>query len=470
MKTGLMKNLRFFIATIFVILFLAVLASQVFACTCLDPGPPCQAYWNSEVVFSGTPISVSNVEVEFEGHKWSQRLFRFRIEEAFRGVEGQEIEVLTGVGGGDCGYDFQVGTKYLVYGGHVQGKTWVGTSICTRTRPLANAVEDLDFIRNVSKAAAGGEIFGVARRYSINLETGEWNEASGISGAKVTAISGERHVEEVTNNDGSYRFKGLAPGKYTVRVTLPSNLTPQQEQTVEVHDRGCAQIDYRAVVDGRISGRLINAHGRGMETATVDLLPVMPGKGTRAMWAITESDGRFEFKNLPPGRYILGVNIGDPPEEEMPYQTTYYPSTSEQSKAQVIILGEGQRLANIKFQLPPPLKRRAITGVVIRDDGKPVVQGEVSLTEVASDRPAGMNAKVDARGRFSIEAYEGVRYKVRASVPVDPNWDPNSGQPVGLLVSPEVEVTPSLQSKPLRLVIETVGDGIKRSRGGLRTP
>lgn len=465
-----MNGFRFLPATAAVILFFAALATRASACSCRDPGPPCQAYWDSSVVFSGTALGVSRVEIDRDGQKIAQRLFRFRVDEAFRGVEGKEVDVLTGAWGGDCGYDFEPGTKYLVYGGRAEGKPWVSTSICTRTRPLAEAGEDLGFIRGIPGAPAGGEIYGSARRYSVNLETGGSEEAGAITGAKVTATSAGRSVEEMTGTDGGYHFRGLAPGEYKVRVALPPNLSPQEEQTVEVHDRGCARIDYRAVVDGRIVGRALDSRGQSPGIITLDLLPLAEGKQLRALWAITEPDGRFEFKDLPPGRYVLGVNVGGAPDKDLPYKTTFYPSAAEQSAAEVFALGEGQHVKGVEFRLPPPLAERAITGVVVWPDGRPVTRGEVSLTEVTSGRPAGMDAKVDRLGRFSAQAFEGVKYKLRASTPADPKWDPDSGRGVTLLVSPEIEITPSSQAGPVRLVIDTAGDGVRRTTTIVRAP
>jgi hypothetical protein len=438
-------------------LLTCVFAPPALACSCMYPGPPCQAYWNSPVVFAGTPLGGAEIEVDRDGGKVSQRLFRFRVDEAFRGVEGKEVEVLTGAWGGDCGYDFKPGTKYLVYGYAVKGKPWVGTGICSRTRPLSEADEDLGFIRGLRGAPPGGTIFGTARRYTVGLESRNWDEAGTVAGAKVVAESGGLRLEDVTDSEGRYGFEGLAPGKYTVRVEMPAHLSPQEVQTVEVHDRGCAQIDYAAVIDGRVSGKLLDAGGRSPGTVTVNLLPAGTADPFRALWDVTEADGSFEFKNLPPGRYLLGVNLGDAPDEEMPYRSTYYPSTTERGEAEVIELGEGQRVSGIQFRLPPPLARRAVTGVVVWSDGRPVSRphSEVSVTEVSSGRPAGMNVKVGPDGRFTFQAFEGVLYKVRAQVPADPNWSPDSGRGVALLVSPETEVTPSAGSAPLRLVIQT---------------
>lgn len=462
-------NLRFRLAAGVAFFFLLAFAPPAFACSCRDPGPPCQAYWKSPVVFMGTPLGASAVEVDWRGHKMVQRLFRFRVEEGLRGIRVKEVKVLTGAWGGDCGYDFRVGTKYLVYAHEVEGKPWVGTSICSRTRPLSEAAEDLSFIRGISNSPPGSLLYGVARRYRINLETGGWDAQEPIAGAKVIATSGEHQRVESTDADGNYHFKELPPGKYTVRVILPPNLSSQAEQEVEVSEHGCARIDYRAVLDGRISGKVIDARGQSPGIVTVDLLPLETGKQLRALWDVTESDGSFGFKDLPPGQYVLGVNIGDAPDDDLPYKTTYYPSTSEQGAAEIFKLDRGQHLTGLEFRLPPPLNRRAITGVVVRPDGKPVTRGEVSLTEVASNRPAGRDAKTDGEGRFSIQAFEGVRYKVSASVPADPNWDPDSGQGVELLVSPELEITVSAQSMPVRLVIAG-RDGVNRTTFVRRAP
>ncbi|HVF41861.1 MAG TPA: hypothetical protein VM936_02550 [Pyrinomonadaceae bacterium] len=450
-------------------LVLTALAARADACSCVAPGPPCQAYWNTSVVFVGTPLSVSHVEVERDGYKVTQRLFRFRVEESLRGgVKVGELEVQTGAGGGDCGYDFEPGTKYLVYGYDVEGAGRVGTGICSRTRPLAAAEEDVRYIRGVPGLPEGGEIFGTAKRYAVNHETGAWDEAGAVEGARVTAASGAQRLEAMTGGDGSYSLKGLSPGRYTVSVVLPANLSPREEETVEIHGRGCAQVDYRTVLDGRVAGKLADARGKSLGGVFVNLLPAGAKDAFRSLSGRTKEDGSFEFRELPPGRYLLGVNLGDAPDEEMPYRSTYYPSTTDRAAAKVFELGEGERLGGVEFRLPPPLAPRAVTGVVVWPDGSPVEGGSVNLTEVASGRPGAWGFKLDRQGRFSVPAYEGVPYKISASVPADPDWKPESGESVALLVSPEVEVTPSPDSAPVRLVINVEDDVVKRTRRGVR--
>jgi hypothetical protein len=69
----------------------------------------------------------------------------------------KEIEILTGYGGGDCGYQFQVGIEYVIYA-YKNSAGRLETGICTRTRPLAEAAEDVKYIREMSTAPETGEL------------------------------------------------------------------------------------------------------------------------------------------------------------------------------------------------------------------------------------------------------------------------------------------------------------------------
>jgi len=175
----MIKRLFRFLASATLLLVGSSLTS-VIACSCLGPGPPCQAYWNSEVVFTGRALSVARVEVDWEGQKIPRRLFRFKLEKSFRGNSDALIDVLTGLGGGDCGYDFELGVDYLVYGATVTGKPWVGTSICSRTQTVANAREDLEFLRALPSSPAGARIFGTALKFTVNFG----NRRLGAPGAR----------------------------------------------------------------------------------------------------------------------------------------------------------------------------------------------------------------------------------------------------------------------------------------------
>jgi hypothetical protein len=77
----------------------------------------------------------------------------FKVEEVWKGQSTRRITLRTGRSGGDCGFEFEVGTRYLVYV-RADSPNGCDTDICTRTAPIGKATEDLAYFRNVKKPGA----------------------------------------------------------------------------------------------------------------------------------------------------------------------------------------------------------------------------------------------------------------------------------------------------------------------------
>ena len=88
--------------------------------------------------------------------------------------------------------------------------------------------------------------------------------------------------------------------------------------------------------------------------------------------SFTSGAGRFAIQRLPPGDYLLVVNINNPPQLFPP---TYFPGVQQREKATVIHVESGQQLTDFELRLPPPLLRRTITGRVVLSNGKPAASG-----------------------------------------------------------------------------------------------
>lgn len=113
--------------------------SYALACSCMMPPPPPKALEQAAAVFSGKVTKI-------EGDVTKQRTITIAVDQAWKGVETETVTLTTGPGGGMCGFGFQDGESYLVYA-YRSGEKKDGplsTSICTRTKTLANAKEDLD--------------------------------------------------------------------------------------------------------------------------------------------------------------------------------------------------------------------------------------------------------------------------------------------------------------------------------------
>jgi len=226
---------------ILALLPLLLFVDEAQACSCSSAGPPCQAYWQAEAVFIGVVKSkvVVTVEIDNETKRIEQRVaVRFLVDEVFRGMlGGSDVEILTGMGGGDCGYSFEKGKRYLVYAQEYQHK--LHTGICSRTRLLTEAKPDLTYFQNLPPEDSGASI-----QVKVVKRSPPTNEIIPMQGVRVTAEGADKLFEGRTNSSGQYEFKHLPPGKYKVKSEIAQISRNHQETEVTVADRACAAVEF----------------------------------------------------------------------------------------------------------------------------------------------------------------------------------------------------------------------------------
>ena len=210
-------------------LILLALPSPADACQC-GSVPICQAFWTAPIVFSGEVLDVERLSAT----DLRQRV-RFRVEQTWRGETTIEMNVMTGMGGGDCGYSFAIGGRYLVYTYLQNGVSW--TSICSRTKSLKDAAEDLAYFKTAFAPSAGGRIFGTVLR--TRPDTG-WTDRP-VRGYRVVLNSGDRQWRTKTNRQGHYEFRSIPAGKYRLKLEVKDSEHALGIPEVELADaRGCA--------------------------------------------------------------------------------------------------------------------------------------------------------------------------------------------------------------------------------------
>ena len=410
----------------------------------MDPSPPCRAFWNAEVVFIGTATEVSYSATYQKGEgseKWNyrDRITRFAVEESFRGKIGKQVDVIATetvqtaitlpdgssgfkvMGESDCEYKFKQSERYVVYA--QLRKTNDGTLAVNynRTRPLAQADEDLQFIRGLKDAMAGGRLFGSVKR----LEQEPWQRNSArpspVQNVSIV-IEGEKQKREtLTDVEGNYSFVRLPPGQYEVSATLPAHLTSPPAQKTRIVERGCAEINFYTQTDGRISGTVFDSQGQPFPKMRLDLALADQDESDpnpQVLWAYADEAGRYEFRAVPAGRYHLGVRLNSNREENFPFARIYYPGVSQPAAATVMTLAEGQRIEKVDFVLPAPLQPRKIEGVVVSVEGRPLPGARVSMmiTQYPFSFAWGGSGVTDDAGRFSLNAFEGLSYWINAII------------------------------------------------------
>lgn len=340
------------------------------ACSC-GPGAAraCATYWDATDVFAGVVTEVGESRVRHRGGESTRpfyyRLVRLTVGESFRGDAGRTVEVLTGRGGQDCGYDFAVGRRYLVYADRSR-EDRLYTSVCAGTKPLEEAGADLSFIRGLAGAPNEAAVYGNVRYSGRDFKDGSWrgDPAAGLE----VRVEGEgvRRVV-LTDAEGDFAAEGLPPGSYSVTPVYPERARGYVDpRPFKLRAQQCRELGYLPWWDGRLGGRVLDAVGAPVPGVRVWIISPEIDVSVRAnlsqnMWQFTKDDGSFELTNVPRGRYLLVVNLtGDADDNVFGYPRTFYPGVEDGALAQALELGGGQWLTGLDFRLPRrrPERRR----------------------------------------------------------------------------------------------------------------
>jgi hypothetical protein len=427
-EIAMKKNPRF-ILVFFIFVWPLAFTQSIKAGFCYEAGPVCSEYWKTDIVFVGRVTELYQPEIA-QGENWAPaKIARFSVEEVFRGAVGKEIEIAASIrrsgnmalSSDSLGYNsFDKNQRYLVYAYRSTADRWVWASGCSRTRPLSEAAEDINYIRGLKTAKPGGTILGFVRRQ------GEWieDDRSGpLSGVKVTAHGKNGRFHSVTDSRGEYRIDGLNLGRYKVSFVVPSNLVTSSEpgwkfrEVAVQQDRGCVETNFLAYADGAISGKVTDTDGRLIPGVNVDIVAAgVPEEEqqVRRWLSKTDVNGRYEIRHIPPGKYFVGINIADV--WGVGYEASYYPGVTDPKDAKVFSFAEGQKYRNYDFVVPTVTARRTISGVARLTNTKNAAGALVALESSVDGKPRwDLAVKTDAEGRFSITEHDSYIIRVHVS-------------------------------------------------------
>src|SRR5262245_44843994 len=199
----MMKRLTFSL----IILSFAItlfLVPRVEACECprtISGTQPCHEYWSASAVFVGRVSDISPIERDRGGYISRQRFVRFTIIEAFRGVEGNSVEILTD--NTDCRIDFKRDENYFVYARRNPNTNKLHAGMCSLTRLLSEASGDVEYARAIARGELGGIIFGIVLDYGNGI---------GMEGISITIEGNDRRFNLKTDNRGRFQLNGLPAG------------------------------------------------------------------------------------------------------------------------------------------------------------------------------------------------------------------------------------------------------------------
>jgi 5-hydroxyisourate hydrolase-like protein (transthyretin family) len=221
-----------------------------------------------------------------------------------------------------------------------------------------------------------------------------------------------------TDEHGHYDIASVPAGVYELQAIPPAVFrTRNLQRRIDIRDsRACFAADFDVQYDGRLSGVALTSDGHPAAGVQVELI-----SGDR-LWTSaerlttkTDRDGGFEFGDLSPGRYGVGVSLRRMIEPPILYPKTLYPGTPTESYAAIIELGEGNHVQLEPLRLPLARESREFTGFVVWPDGRPASGVSVWLADGEDgDRIVAMSVRTGGDGRFRFVVHDGLGYRVRA--------------------------------------------------------
>ena len=404
----------------------------VHACSCTSRstrcGPPGD-FWRASDVFT------ARVDTIQRGSRSTERLVNVQVIERFRGAvagAGGRTVVLTR-SSSLCGYPFKAGRAYLIYGFRSEDGR-LATSICSRTAPIERAAEDLDYARGAMNGIVpAGRIVGDVRLKTIA------HRSRGLPNVTVKLAAGGVVTSTVTDDSGHYTIELASAGRFELDVDVPDTqyaLRPHSSIDVP-HPQACVERNIDVAFNGRITGRIVEASGRGIAG-----LPVahVPARATidpeQRSTVLTRDDGTYDLERLSPGpfeiRIAMPVEAGEP-EESVNDETNLVARGT---------LGEGKRQVVQTFTLPTTFHIVRLEGVVVGPDGWSLPDARVFLKGVSEARLIGVPAITDALGRFVLAVAADEQYYVFA--------ERASGESE---FSEPISITGEQRMAPLRLVV-----------------
>ena len=372
----LKKSRLFSFVSSVLVLFLASL--QVWAsCPGIYQHPPCAEYWRADAVFIATAIKVEHKQMPADLLYYPKSMVvTLAVDESFRGIEEKQVVLDLN----DCGYQFKQGEKYLVYAHRRRDNSKLDVRTGgSRTQPLAEAAEDLEYIRSVLRGEKQPVIVGTVGQTTADIRSSSNSTRINYSnllgpifygnpapGVKVFAVGKEQTYETIADDKGVYRFFDLPAGEYKLSPDFPPYFALRDaENTAKTTNQGCALVYLAAHRKGVINGKVLDADGNPIKGVYVSLVSadaapneILAESNNNFQWAVsvTLENGEYGFAYLPAGNYYIVINraerertYGDKAAQKLP--RLFYPGVLNLEKAVVVSIKEGEQIKGKDFHL-----------------------------------------------------------------------------------------------------------------------
>ena len=328
-----------------VILVLTFSPAPVFGCTCAAPPPESKTAselgggtkadaifegkvesvelrWKLKEAQIGDVIPTEATDLDQDGPVMQ---VSFEVSHSYRGDQRRPMRFSTGLGGGDCGFDFEVGKQYLVYAFKNEAGE-LSTSTCTRTTRLEKSRGNLAYLpgKRVAPATNKEALITTSKLCGRVVPT----DATGSVDSQVLLVrvgskSPVPDSEAGPRSDGSFCVTDVNPGEYyllfvnRIKESLTSfvyfpGVTDLSEATaihiIPGHAPSNLVFDIPAQATFSVSGTVSNSDNAQLP-AEVKVMLISASQPLLAYTADTATRGSFVFSQVLPGEYWAIVTI-----------------------------------------------------------------------------------------------------------------------------------------------------------------
>ncbi len=261
----------------------------------------------------------------------------------------------------------------------------------------------------------------------------------------------------VTDREGGFSFKNLAPGRYQIRAQrdgyfgtpLPGAAgagVPTIVNTTATITAGqpTPAIAIEMLKGAIVTGRVRDPNGQLLSTTQVTAYQIGYQNGRKTILQLnakqTDDRGEYRLFWLPPGDYLIGAVprrlgiVTAAPTAQDSYARTFFPNTVDARQAQIVHADDGAEISGIDIGIRPDatgrISGRVITSVVGPNGQTPIAStfylfsldpsalGDSSLTTAANTSPN------RAIGQFELRGILPGQYELMA------NLQGSNGRPV----------------------------------------
>lgn len=295
---------------------------------------------HQEIIPGSSSLPTGALSMTSEG---AHRIVTIRASRVYRGSNQKVFVITTGMGGSDCGFNFDTGQKYLVYA-EAKGNTFF-TSICTKTEILQRAGTSLRLLRG--EPPQPEDLLDPESYYKkmLPLWTGavcgriNGPDGSPMNGASVSLSPVRadpfhkpcRGCGVLSKDDGSFCLENVAPGEYL--LTAEKNDNDQHLRLMAFYPGGAKHSEATPIkveAKRKLSDLQFSVQNQPVFTIKIRVVPAdgssLPWKepGEHLRVGVTSSDydalaynidgylnsdGSRTFGYIPPGHYLVWCRV-----------------------------------------------------------------------------------------------------------------------------------------------------------------